>query len=303
MSDSHLKEVSEPTGTDPLRFEEIRIENTNRCGYRCHFCPRELMTRNQGVMPIADLDLVLERVGRHRGRVDLHGFGEPLLDPNLIAKTALVRARWPEAEPTVYSTLGVEVPDAFFDRLLAAGLAELEVSFYGNSETAYREVHGAPRYSLALANLDRLARAARRRPGFRLVLRDHPTSPEETRPAADQDSLHAFLKKWEDSGLAVLERRALHNYGNGRRYKPQGAGQSCSVAWGYRKRVLQVTWNLKVIPCCFDFDATVVLGDLRTQTLQQIFDSAVYRDFVTAHLENRLEAYPVCTACERCHRP
>ena len=70
-----------------------------------------------------------------------------------------------------------------------------------------------------------------------------------------------------------------------------------------RRRILQVTWDLDVIPCCFDFNATVTFGNLREQSLAEIFAGETYRKFIEAHLANQIEVYPVCVGCERCFQP
>lgn len=285
-----------------LEFDEIRIENTNRCGYRCFFCPRESMTRTQGVMPLADLEIVLQRVGGHAGRVDLHGFGEPLLDRDIVSKVALVKATWPDARPTLYSTLGVPVSETFFEELIEAGLAELEVSFYGAEAASYAKVHGVNQFKTAKANLDRLLLATSKKPHFDLVLRDHPVHDSTELDAVSRMELSEFQKKLAGRAAVGLVQRELHNFGQGRSYNAPRDDLTCSVVWGYRRRILQVTWDLRVIPCCFDFNASVVFGDLRNQELSEIFTNDAYQTFIQAHQDNRLDAYPVCAACERCQR-
>lgn len=292
------------TTPHPLRFSEVRIENTNRCGYRCFFCPREEMTRRQGVMPLEDLSLILDRVGGHDGLVDLHGFGEPLLDKLLPEKVALVAARWPAAEPRFYSTLGVKVPPDYFARLVEAGLRHVEVSFYGFDAASYREAHGADRYPVARENLVRLCEAQRASGGrLNVVVRAFPKHDTVKQPGATAERLAEFQGWLDGLGVSVLRERDLHNYGDGREYNPAGAGAPCSVVWGYRRRVLQITWDLWVIPCCFDSDAEVRLGNLRSQSLEEIFSGPAYEEFIRCHVEDRLESYPVCLKCERCYRP
>lgn len=288
----------------PLTFSEVRIENTNRCGYHCFFCPREKLDREQGFMSVEDLELVLDRVGKHAGSVDLHGFGEPLLDRRLPAKVARVRERWPAAETRIYSTLGVKLPPGYFEELSAAGLGQIEVSFYGFDRQTYRQVHGRDAYDLARSNLERLCAVQRRSPGrLQVVVRAFPSHPEVRQPGADAWKIRE-LRRWLDSlGVTVYRERDLHNYGNGRGYNPPGQPGVCSVAWGFRRRVLQVTWDLDVIPCCFDFNAEVKLGNLRHQSLAQILHGDTYRRFIGSHLADRLDEYPVCLGCERCLRP
>jgi hypothetical protein len=60
--------------------------------------------------------------------------------------------------------------------------------------------------------------------------------------------------------------------------------------------VLQITWDLDVIPCCFDSNASIVLGNLRHQSLEEVFQGSTYRDFIAAHMVQSLDPYPACRA-------
>jgi len=127
----------------PLVFDQLRIENTNHCGYRCFMCPREQQTRASGFMPIEDLAFVYERIGPdHEGEIHLHGFGEPLLDKRLIDKVALTRARYPKAFIKFFTILGVKVEDGTFERLARAGISNLQISFYVFTAESYAKVTG-----------------------------------------------------------------------------------------------------------------------------------------------------------------
>lgn len=289
----------------PLSFEQVRIENTNHCGYKCFMCPRESQTRALGFMPIEDLALIYERIGpEHDGQIHLHGFGEPLLDKKLIEKVALTRARYPNAHIKFFTTLGVKVPEGYFERLAQAGISNVQVSFYGFTPETYAKITNANTFETALKNLQALAeaRAASGR-AFFITLQTWDDEVWRKWPEEAKRQRRQFLQWTESLGIRRNEVGALHNYGGGRAYNSVPIEGVCSVVWGLRRRILQVTWDLKVIPCCFDFDASVVLGDLRRQTLREVFDGAPYRRFLKAHLENALSDYPVCRGCERCFQP
>jgi MoaA/NifB/PqqE/SkfB family radical SAM enzyme len=287
----------------PLQFSEVRIENTNRCGYKCFFCPREEQTREQGLMPVEDLALIIDRIGEHSGLVDLHGFGEPLLDKSLPVKIALVNTRWPEAEPRFYSTLGVKVPPDYFSELVEAGLRHVEVSFYGFDEESYEQAHGRALYAIARENLIQLCNAQKASGGrLQVVVRAFPKHDEIKQPGVNPQRVLEFHDWLNGLGVNIVRERELHNYGGGRRYNAAGEELPCSVVWGFRRRVLQITWNLDVIPCCFDFNAEVKLGNLRSQSVEEIFLGRPYTEFIQSHIDNRLDNYPICKACERCYR-
>ena len=129
-------------------------------------------------------------------------------------------------------------------------------------------------------------------------------SKKHTLSVAGQPAADLPGQKWLDHlDVKVFREREMHNYGGGREYNTPGTYTPCSVVWGFRRRVLQITWDLFVIPCCFDFNAEIKLGNLRTQSLEEIFSSLPYTNFIEDHIANRLEAYPVCVKCERCYRP
>jgi MoaA/NifB/PqqE/SkfB family radical SAM enzyme len=288
----------------PLRFDQIRIENTNHCGYKCIMCPRDKQTRAMGFMALEDLDMVFQKLGGFHGQIHLHGFGEPLLDKQLSDKVRLARKRCPNGLPLFFTTLGVPKDDAYFRDLASAGLAHVAVSFYGFTRVTYKAVAQVDTFDVARRNLEALVEA-RTAVGAKFSIALHTwfenvwhTWPDEVRQQ------RADFSAWVQSiGVQSNEIGNVHNFGDGRTYNKPATEGVCSVAWGFRQRILQVTWNLDVVPCCFDYNASVKFGNLREQSLEEIFSSPAYHSFIKAHREGRIGDYPVCVACERCFIP
>jgi radical SAM protein with 4Fe4S-binding SPASM domain len=57
-----------------------------------------------------------------------------------------------------------------------------------------------------------------------------------------------------------------------------------------------ITWDGLVAPCCFDKDATHVLGDVKADSFKAIWNSKEYRNFRNAILSNRNEI-DICKNC------
>ncbi|OCQ21247.1 hypothetical protein A7985_11510 [Pseudoalteromonas luteoviolacea] len=285
-------------------YEEIRIENTNHCGYKCFFCPREELTRDRGFMSIEDLALVLDRVGRYTGRVDLHGFGEPLLDRTLAQKASLIRQVWPESHSRIISTLGVPLKDNTIDEIVMSGLGTIEVSFYGVDAASYKASHGVNKFERVKENIERImSRIHALGSTLELVIREFPTHDDITQPGYVESKKEQLAIWLQEQGVKVFRQNVIHNYGGGRSYnKPETKGV-CSVVWGFRKRILQVTWDLDIIPCCFDSNSSVIFGNLRRQPLSEVFASEKYTNFIEAHKKNEISQYDVCVKCERCFKP
>ena len=57
-----------------------------------------------------------------------------------------------------------------------------------------------------------------------------------------------------------------------------------------------ITWDGKIVPCCFDKDAKHQLGDIAKTDLQQIWTSAPYNNFRSTLLTNR-QSIDICQNC------
>ena len=66
----------------------------------------------------------------------------------------------------------------------------------------------------------------------------------------------------------------------------------CFALW----RTSVITWDGKVVPCCFDKDAFHELGLVNGKAFEDIWKSNSYNDFRKKILENR-KSVDICTNC------
>ena len=267
-------------------FEEVRVENTNHCGYSCWFCPRETLSRQLGFMSMEDFETCLERIPHAPQSFDLHGFGEPLLDPNLAGKIKRLKSTWPELKTRIITTLGVKNSLERLEDIIAAGLNTIEVSFYGDDAAEYKKIHRVDLYHIARENLEQLK-----------IMANGKTEVIVRRLEGASNS-----QSQESNNEVSITKGKLHNFGSGRKFNTAPESVICSVVGGYRSRVLQVTWDMNVISCCFDYNADIVFGNLRNQTLQEIFSAPTYENFIKSHIDNTLQNYAPCLNCEKCDK-
>ncbi len=258
------------------------------------------MTRQVGLQTIQEFSKVLDKIeeyqGKHVGPVHLHGFGEPLLDPALSDKISLLTRRWPNSIPTLVSTLGIELDNGFLKKLIEAGLKKIIVSYYSNIPSKYKQITRSGSFRFAQKNLEQLCQLSASGDYcidviVKTGLVKNGNSP---RKLVCADSLFIDALKRRKIQVKV---GSLHNFGEGRNYSSSKGGTCYCCRRAVRRTILQVTWNMLVIPCCMDYNATVVFGDLRNQSIDETLCSSTSQAFMNAHLHGIAERYEICRNC------
>ncbi len=280
----------------------IHIESSNICSYRCFCCSVWNTRRPKGVLSEESLRILIQRVGKFKGEVALNYCGEPLQDKGLPEKINILRQAWPEATLNFVTTLGEDVGENFLDALWENGLNRLDVSFYGYTPELYKKIHGVPRFALATKNLQHVLQSeARKRKKGHVRLRV--LHVEEQAPFLDAKypaAAAAFREKVSaHPNVSSMDTYLMSQAGAGKVHGERGTYLPCSIAWGRYARELYVTWELDVALCCATTGDEMRLGNLREQSLEEIFAGKPYQQLIQAHWEDNLDAYPFCKRCER----
>ena len=263
------------------------IEPTNVCNFKCDFCPESLPDYKQqagyyGHMKAALWTKIVKDIDSLPTRLRLARFwmlGEPLLCPSLpgmITELGALGAARRElfTNGTLLGTRAAE--------LMRAGISKVRISVYDVESETYREIlHQATEF--------RRLRGYRISPEIeaRLVMRS-PTREQRARFCRDFDDL-AEIRSFEPD---------LHNWGgdlvqigNAR----TGTRQVCP--WPFYQ--LAIHADGRVSACCVDWRSQLVVGDLNSQSLMEIWQGEPLRKIQDAHrrgARRELEACRECTA-------
>lgn len=298
---SHLATLP-PLPQIPGELRSIHIETTNICSYRCFCCSVWDTQRPKGILSEESLRLLIKRVGMFQGEVALNYCGEPLHDKDLPEKIHILRQAWPKATLNFVSTLGEDVGDFFLDALWDKGLNRLDVSFYGYTPELYKKIHGVSRFDIASKNLRYVleSKTRKRNKGqvrLRVLHAEEQASFLDADYPASAAAFRAQMQKYPD--VSSMDMYLMTQAGAGKVHSKRGTWLPCSIAWGGFARELYVTWELDVAMCCAVTGDELRIGNLREQSLEKIFTTDLYRQFIRAHWDNQLDTYPFCKRCER----
>jgi MoaA/NifB/PqqE/SkfB family radical SAM enzyme len=273
----------------------LMIENTNHCNAECVMCPRDTLSRPRGYMHLELFEKIIRDASsvRRTPVTHLHGFGEPLLDKQLpekiqIAKTAGIKRTY------LVTNASLLFPE-LSRKIISAGLDKMKISFYGTDEESYNNTMRRLNFTVTLDNVKEFLRIRKdmnsRTP--RLILQ---YLPNDTNHARTEE----FRSLWGpliDPGVGdCLNVSSLHNYGGGRSYNCLGKEivSVCYFPW----TSMSVLWDGRVVTCCMDSNGVQVLGDLNSQSVQDVWTGPVLSRVRGDFGKLDYSAYPVCLSCD-----
>lgn len=275
-----------------LPHTEVRYEVTDRCNATCVMCPRDKHEhgRPHGVMDQSAYERSIDEVVALGARkVVLTGFGEPLLDRHLEDKVAYAAQR---GLSTYFITNASGLTPARSRRLLEAGLSEMRVSFYGMRPETYNAVMRGLNFEKTLASVLAFIRL-RDELGSRTRVQMSYLELEENR-----SDTAAFREFWEPK-VNAIEIWRPHNFGDGRDYRSRDARAGKTSCGRPEHGPLQIQWNGEVIPCCYDYNNQIVLGNAFTMPVLDVLNGEKYRLLRYAHRMKEFSLFPYCDQCDQ----
>ncbi len=271
---------------------EIRFEVTTRCNYNCIICPRERLTRKKQTMSFELFKMLFDKINQETNQYNIitfPGMGEPLLDKTLNKKIKYAKNRnYHVLILTNASLLSVER----FRELEELGVDSIRVSFYGNTPQSYASVHGIKDKTLFKKNRDSLTAICKIKKHTRILLTYN------TVQNNNDSDVNSWIAYWQDRA-DLLEVWRPHNWVNGKTYRSvqQSKLKTCGRPF---KTPLQIQVDGTVNMCCFDFDGKLLLGDLKKQSLKEIFESPMFKKIEQRHRTGDFEnSGLICENCDQ----
>ena len=273
-----------------LDSKEITVEVTNICGANCVTCPREQFTEKLSYMPLDLFKMIMDDAAENGYlSLDTCGFGDPLLDPLLAEKIEYVKTKHPQM--SIYtSTTCFMLNDEKID-LFINYIDTVKISIYGFSSETYKKLHNLPDYEKSLRNILELIRrrGKSKEPyliGLMLLLSEN------------EHEVKDWIDFWEPKLNEVMVWEP-HNWVGARSYRGKTATRkTCGRPFNGN---LTVGVDGRVSICCFDFNKTVTIGDLKTQTIKEIKEnSPILHEICEMHKNLNFEDYDyLCKDCDQ----
>lgn len=304
VASRYLQSKQTAAGRHPQSFAPFgifNIELTNKCPLKCVMCARTHgMTRPQGFMDFDLFRQVIDELcaqippGSPAPEVWQHHFGESLLHPefDMFIRYAAQRGIRP-----ALSLNPVMLTDDISERLLDAGPSRLYMSLDGHDDQSFFEIRGL-RHAYEKSRqqlLQFLQRKIAREAPVIVVL-------SMINFSKNHRSIRQLTEFWQQTpGIDEFMAKAFVNW-NGdlsavNQLQQDTALQAqdhvvCNIPW----QTMTIAWDGDVVPCCYDYDKKLVLGNVRQQSLQQIWQGESMQQLRREFISNKVNN-PLCRQC------
>lgn len=285
----------------------MSIEPTTACNLRCPECPSGLrsFSRPTGMLDNDLFQNIIQQVHPHLQYLTFYFQGEPFLHPRFLN---MVKYAAGHNIFTATSTNGHYLSPETARRVVASGLHRLIISVDGASQETYASYRIGGNLEKVWKGIHNLvdARKQARSPFPEIIVQALVLKPNAHElPEIARLAQHAGVDK------TVLKTAQIYAPGDSHPLIPEDDARSRyerlpDGTWKIRGKLENrcwrmwhscvVTWDGKVVPCCFDKDAKHVLGDLSKQQMYEIWNGNAYQNFRQAILRSRKEI-DICTNC------
>lgn len=299
---SYLK--SSVSGTSDIKGMPVSVstELTNNCNLSCPHCSTGSgrMLRKKGFMDIDLFKKVMKELRPYIYNVNLYFQGEPMLHPlffSFIANCMKTNA--------VVSTNGHYLSGDNSERIVRSGLNKLIISVDGVDQETYSIYRINGNLNTVTEGIKKLTEAKERfKSSLKIEIQFLVNSFNEHQIPQIKElakSVHAKLRlksmqltdKAEiGSWLPSDNRFKRYRIKDGSYVLKSSMPDKCARLWFNPV----ITWDGKVVPCCFDKDAEYIMGDLNQDSFREIWDGPKYRVFRKSILSGR-QTVEICRNC------
>lgn len=285
----------------------ISIEPTTSCNLRCPECPSGLrsFTRPMGMLQKDLFEKVIDQLAPTLSYLTFYFQGEPYLHPQFLP---MVKYASQKGIYTSTSTNAHYLKEEAAKQTVESGLDRLIISIDGTSQNTYESYRVGGDLSKVIEGTKNILawkkKLKSRTPHvifqFLVVKPNEHQIPEVYKLAKELGVDEVKLKTAQiydfENGSDLIPTQEQYS-----RYKQTANGKfeikntldnNCWKMW----QSCVITWDGKVLPCCFDKDAQYVMGDLTKNSFEEIWRGEKYQQFRSTLFKSRSEI-EMCKNC------
>lgn len=285
----------------------VSYEPTTSCNLRCPECPSGLrsFTRPTGMLALESYKKTIEELAPHLAYLTLYFQGEPYLHPSFFDLATFASKK---RIYTSTSTNGHYLTEEIARKTVESGLDRLIISIDGTTQETYEAYRVGGRLSKVLEGTRHVTRWKKKLKSSTpyvifqfLVVGPNEHQIGEVKELARELGVDKVLYKtaqiynYKEGSPLIPRNDKYSRYAlgeDGAYHLKSVVGDNCWKMW----HSCVITWDGKVVPCCFDKDGQYTLGALQDTSFKAIWKNQAYDQFRKSLLRGR-DQIEICRNC------
>lgn len=285
----------------------ISIEPTTACNLACPECPsgQKIFSRPIGKMDPEFFKKTIDTIHKDLLYLIFYFQGEPFLNPKFLE---MVNYASRKKIYTITSTNAHFIDDKTAKATVESGLDRLIISLDGTTQEVYQNYRVNGKIEKVLAGTELLVKWKKKLKSHKpylifqfLVVKPNEHQIDDVKELAISMGVDevkfksAQIYDYKNGSDLIPDNEKYSRY----RKKQDGTFEIKNKLNNYCWKMWHsnvVTWDGKVVPCCFDKDAKYVMGELSEQPFHEIWKSGEYGKFRN-NLATHRSKIDICTNC------
>lgn len=261
----------------------VSIETSAYCNLNCPECPTgmQILTRNKGNMSIETFSLIIDQLSDYLVNVFLYFQGEPFFNPKLYQFINYTHKR---KIYTVVSTNGHYLNKINCEKLVQSGLDEIIISLDGYNQETYEIYRVGGNFKTVIEGILNLKKAKN---SFKTK---YPLIRIQTLVSNYNIKYLGEIKKIaKNNGADAVYFKAMQIYNNDSKNDFLSSlkkyNRYLKKKNNYKKKCKRVynslvfTWDGNVLPCCYDKNASFIMGNIKQSKIEYIYNNNQFISF------------------------
>lgn len=264
----------------------IDIEVTSACNLKCDFCATTFRgkTIKKGFISFEIIKKIIDEGADN----DLFGVkfnirGEPLLHPQI--HEFVKYAKQKNLIDVYFNTNAILLGEDVAKKLIDSGLDRLSISFEGYTKSVYEKYRIGANYEKVLSNIENI-QSLKRKLGV-----EHPKVRIQTVMLPElEETFDEYKKFWAErvDEVGFLDYKEMKIKKRNIKYP-----WACPQIW----QRMAIWWNGTILPCNHDDDGLLVLGNVRTSTIKEVWNSNKLNNIREMHKKGNAHEIQACDGC------
>lgn len=289
----YLAEEMGIRGGEMIDFPKaIEFQMHNACNANCIICPYAEIEEKKYFMDDSLLGKLLDEIGEREILLIPYLNNEPFLDKAFCKKIKKINEKCPNSKIEISTNLSM-CNSGMIHELEQLKIFELRISIFGMDKDTYNKMMPGLDYDKMQENLNLLIESNLRNTISKIgiTMIEH----EEVK-IEEYKHMEQFCN---ENGISFNKWGFLDRAGNNTRYRNlinQGKVVGCEQNRPIER--MHILANGEVILCCQDWRKTVVLGNLKENTVQEIWNGTQYQEARERIYGGKKDSFELCKKCK-----